>query len=128
MICRYLVLGLVGSFLAVGIAFYFYYDYAEGEMITLRDNNTKLQSAITSFETERAQFHASISKMTEINQELAQERNKLSTKVNELANKFGKHDIGMLGNRKPGLVERTINKSVRGVNNEIKIITSITSE
>lgn len=114
---------IVGGIISSGA--YWYYTDSQETIKRLTENNTKLEIAINGYENQKEIFQKSIKKMSQINIEMAQERDRLSKRVDKLSNKFAKHDIGMLANRKPTLVQRKINRAVKELNSEVEKITTI---
>lgn len=96
--------------LAMGGAFYWYYSDTQERMAILHENNAKLETAVAISEetisTLQADFRKANEELNRVNQEFAAIR----AQNRVLADKLAKHDLGVLGAGKPGLVERLIDR------------------
>ena len=87
------------------------------------DNQQRLENAIA---TQNEQIEKALAE-----QKAAQERmphltgatNEANEKVEELRNKFARHDLDMLSIRKPGLVERVVNRGTAQVFADLETLT-----
>ena len=114
------VLGV--ALLVTGGAFKLYYDKSQAEKEAMAtqlqqamDNQQRLENAIA---TQNEQIKKALAEQKESQeriQSLTLANNKASERVEELRNKFAKHDLNMLSIRKPGLVERVVNKGTAKV-------------
>ena len=100
-----------------GGAFKMYYDKSEAEKEAMAtqlqqamDNQQRLENAIADqnerIEKELAEQKASQERI----QNLTVANNEANEKVEDLRNKFARHDLDMLSIRKPGLVEKLVNR------------------
>lgn len=102
---------MVVLMLAMGGAFYWYYNDTQSRMAILHENNAKLETAVAISEktvsTLQADFKKANEQLTIINSEFAaiREQNRV------LSDKLAKHDLAVLGSSKPALVERVINNA-----------------
>ena len=96
-----------------GVSFKVYYDRAEAEKASLR---TELQVAINN----QAVLEGTISSQ---NEEIL-ERIEKETQVTDMRRTFAKHNLNMLSIRKPGLIQKVINKGTSKVNEELAAITN----
>jgi hypothetical protein len=102
---------LIGIILMMGLAGYWYYTDTQKRMNILIENNAQLNIAVQTNEqtisTMQADFAAANAELQRVNQEFAaiQRQNQV------LADKLERHDLGLLGASKPGLVERVINNA-----------------
>lgn len=102
---------LIGIILMMGLGGYWYYTDTQKRMTILVENNAKLETAIQlneeTISTMQADFAAANAELQRVNQEFAsiQRQNQV------LADKLERHDLGLLGASKPGLVERVINNA-----------------
>ena len=91
-------------------AFYWYYTDTQERMAILNQNNAKLETAVAISEGTISALQADYAKanaeLNRVNTEFAAIR----AKNNVLADKLAKHDLAVLGEGKPGLVERLINR------------------
>ena len=114
------VLGV--ALLVTGGAFKLYYDKSQAEKEAMAtqlqqamDNQQRLENAIA---TQNEQIKKALAEQKESQeriQSLTLANNKAGERVEELRNKFAKHDLNMLSIRKPGLVERVVNKGTAKV-------------
>ena len=114
----------------LGGTFKLYYDKTEAEKQALRG---ELQQAISNQAILEGEIKA---QNDEIERQLAREKENLQ-KINQLTDAaraaekevtdmrqtFAKHNLNMLSVRKPGLIERVINKGTAKVNEELAAIT-----
>ena len=114
----------------LGGTFKLYYDKTEAEKQALRG---ELQQAISNQAILEGEIKA---QNDEIERQLAREKENLQ-KINELADAarvaerevtdmrqtFARHNLNMLSVRKPGLIEKIINKGTVKVNEELATIT-----
>ena len=126
-------LSIVLSFALVMVsgAFKLYYDKSEAEKMaialqlqTAMDNQLRLENAI---ETQNAQIEKQIAnkKASDTRFELLTlASNQASEKVDELREKFARHDLNMLSLRKPGLIEKVVNRGTARVFKELEDLTT----
>jgi hypothetical protein len=90
--------------------FWWYYNDTQERMAILNENNAKLETAVAISEeavsTLQADFAKANQELNRVNTEFAAIR----AQNRVLADKLSKHDLGVLGAGKPGLVERLVNK------------------
>jgi predicted nucleic acid-binding Zn-ribbon protein len=125
------VAGVLGAALVMCVvSFKVYYDRAEAEKDALRielqtavnnqkvlegtiqDQNDRIIQAIQ----EQKQQQEQIQGLQEKNREAAKE-------VSSLRQKFARHDLNNLSLRKPGLIEKIVNKATKEVGDELAQIT-----
>ena len=112
-------------------AFKLYYDKSEAEKMamaiqlqTAMDNQLRLEHAV---ETQNAQIEKQISdkRASDTRIELLTvTSNQASEKIDELREKFARHDLNMLSLRKPGLIEKVINRGTATVFKELEDLTN----
>jgi len=126
----------IGAVLGVGLivvsgAFKLYYDKTEAEKAALRG---ELQQAISN----QAILEGEIENQNEtIEEQLAKEKENFAkisqlteaaraaeTEVTTIRQAFARHNLGNLSIKKPGLIERIINKGTVKVNEELALITN----
>lgn len=97
--------------IAMGGAGYWYYNDTQQRMAILNENNAKLEVAVQTSEAAVASlqqdFQRANAELTRVNTEFAAIR----AQNQVLADKLERHDLGVLGSNKPGLVERIINNA-----------------
>jgi len=95
----------------MGVVGKLYYDDTQRRIATLTENNAKLEVAVQTQEeaiqTLQADYARANEELQKVNQEFARTRQQ----NNVLSDKLARHDLGVLGNAKPRLVERTINRA-----------------
>ena len=96
--------------LAAGGVGYKYYEDSQARIAALTANNAKLETAVAMSEetvkTLQADIKAANEQMQKVNQQFAAIR----AQNQVLGDKLAKHDLGVLGASKPGLVEKLINR------------------
>ena len=122
------VLGLL-LILSLG-AFKLYYDKSEAEKEAMAtqlqqamDNQQRLENAVA---TQNEQLEKAVAEQKESQariQGLTVANNQANEKVEDLRNKFARHDLDMLSLRKPGLVEKMVNRGTARVFQELKDLT-----
>ena len=110
-----LALGMGIALLVLGGMFYAYWNWSQGEMATLHENNAKLEVSV-SMQKE------TIKKMDEQREEdqaklenLAVQNEKSEEEIRGLRKLFSRHDLDRLSTAKPGLIERVINNGTKKV-------------
>ena len=122
------VLGLL-LILSLG-AFKLYYDKSEAEKEAMAtqlqqamDNQQRLENAIATQNEQLEQALAEQQASQQRIQTLTTANNQATEQVEELRSKFARHDLDMLSLRKPGLVERMVNRGTARVFQELKDLT-----
>ena len=123
-----IVLGLALAAMAGG--FKLYYDKSEAEKEAMAvalqqavDNQQLLENAIA---TQNEQLENAVAEQKESQariQSLTVANNQANEKVEDLRNKFARHDLDMLSLRKPGLVEKMVNRGTARVFQELQDLT-----
>ena len=107
-----------------------YYDKSEAEKEAMAtqlqqsiDNQQRLENAIAdqNEQIEKALIEQKASQ--ERIQSLTVANNEANEKVEELRNKFARHDLDMLSIRKPGLVEKVVNRGTAKVFADLEKLT-----
>jgi len=102
------VIGIIGS---IGFAGYKTWNNMQAKIEVLKENNAKLNVAV---ETQTATISTMESDIIRVNKQLDKvnkELRRTRTRNKILLKKIQKHDIGMLGEAKPDLVERVVNNA-----------------
>lgn len=102
---------LIVILLAGGGLFYWYYNDTQARLAALVENNAKLEIAIQTSEAALKSVQEDLKRASEEVQKVNAEFSKIRAQNNVLANKLGRHDLGVLGASKPALVEKLINKA-----------------
>ena len=123
-----IVLGI--AILAMAGGFKLYYDKSEVEKQAMAtqlqqamDNQQLLENAITTQNEQLEKALAEQKASQERIQGLTVANNQANEKVEDLRNKFARHDLDMLSLRKPGLVEKLVNRGTARVFQELKDLT-----
>ena len=125
------IAGVLGAALVMGgVSFKVYYDRTKAEKDalqaelqtsinnqqvlenTIRDQNNRIAQAIEAQKQQQEQIQG------------LQEKNREATEeVSSLRQKFARHDLNNLSLRKPGLIEKIVNKATKEVGDELAQIT-----
>jgi cell division protein FtsB len=116
---KYIVLILVTLLTAVSGVGYWYYDKTETRIATLRDNNTKLESAVELNEQAISDLQSSYADAQRQMELLNQENIRIRRNNDRLVEKFGDSDIATAAAARPELIERLIN---RGTDNAFRCL------
>tara|TARA_R100000315_G_scaffold61731_1_gene40922 strand:+ start:3473 stop:3871 length:399 start_codon:yes stop_codon:yes gene_type:complete len=123
--------GVLGAALVMCVvSFKVYYDRTEAEKAALR---VELQAAIANQQVLEGTIKAQNDRIVraieaqeqqqEQIQGLEQKNREAATEVSTLRQKFARHDLNNLSIRKPGLIEKIVNKATKGVGDELAQIT-----
>jgi uncharacterized coiled-coil protein SlyX len=91
-------------------AFYWYYMDTQERIAILHENNAKLETAVATSEAAVASMQADIKKANEELNRVNKEFAAIRAQNNVLSDKLAKHDLAVLGSKKPGLVEKLVNR------------------
>lgn len=108
--------------LAMAGAFYWYYQDSQARIQTLSENNAKLETAVAINEQTIVSLQETYQKSQEQLRKVHNEFRQIRRQNSILAEKLERHDLGVLGNAKPGLVENVVNKATNKVNRCFEII------
>ena len=118
------------ALVVAGGAFKMYYDKSEAEKEAMAtqlqqamDNQQRLENAIA---TQNEQIEKALTEQKasqERIQNLTLANNEANEKVEDLRNKFARHDLDMLSLRKPGLVEKLVNRGTAKVFADLEKLT-----
>ena len=121
---------LVLALMALGGAFKLYYDKSEAEKQAMAtqlqqavDNQLLLENAIATQNEQIERALAEQKASQERIQGLTMANNEANERVEDLRSKFARHDLNMLSLRKPGLVEKMVNRGTARVFQELKDLT-----
>ena len=114
-----------------GGAFKMYYDKSEAEKEAMAtqlqqamDNQQRLENAIAD-QNERIEKALAEQKASQERiQNLTVANNEANEKVEDLRNKFARHDLDMLSIRKPGVVEKLVNRGTAKVFSDLEKLTN----
>ena len=97
--------------LAGGAGGYAYVQKLQKDNAILKTNQVKLETAVTESNEVIEQQTNDLKKIRSTLSNLEKEKKKLQADRDSLSKKLSKHDIGELAEKKPGLVEKIINKA-----------------
>jgi beta-glucosidase-like glycosyl hydrolase len=123
--------GVLGAALVLCVvSFKVYYDRTEAEKVALRvelqaavDNQQVLEGTIKAQNDRIVRAIEAQKQQQEQIQGLEQKNREAATEVSTLRQKFARHDLNNLSIRKPGLIEKIVNKATKGVGDELAQIT-----
>tara|TARA_B100000780_G_scaffold262080_1_gene214941 strand:- start:1247 stop:1654 length:408 start_codon:yes stop_codon:yes gene_type:complete len=102
-----MVVGLVGGVVYGG---YYYYKDTQSRIQILTENNAKVMAAKAAQDNTINTLIADREKFDTLNRELQTRLEKSNEYKNTLIDKLRKHDLATLSLKKPGLVEKKINR------------------
>ena len=118
------------ALVVAGGAFKMYYDKSEAEKEAMAtqlqqamDNQQRLENAIADQNEQIEKALAEQKASQERIQSLTVANNEANEKVEDLRNKFARHDLDMLSIRKPGLVEKLVNRGTAKVFSDLEKLT-----
>jgi len=97
--------------LAGGAGGYAYVQKLQKDNAILKTNQVKLETAVSESNEVIEQQTKDLKKIRSTLSNLEEEKKKLQADRDGLSKKLSKHDIGELAEKKPGLVEKIINKA-----------------
>lgn len=108
---KYVSAGLAVALLILTGMFYWYYNQSQDTIRTLNENNATLKIAVQTNEETitnlRRDYTRSQTILTETNRQLSETR----LQNRQLVIRLSEHDLGVLAENKPELVERTVNNA-----------------
>ena len=114
-----------------GVGFKLYYDRAQAQIEKLRADVVVLQENEKILEAEIKQQNLALIEQTEKAQQafvrinaLDEKNQQATTEITNLRKKFARHDLNYLSLRKPGLIEKIVNKGTADVLSEIENLTT----
>ena len=102
-------------FVVLGV-FYWYYQDSQDTISTLQQNNAELQNAVEINEATIDSIQKSYEEARKELKQVNQRFEKIRSQNNVLSNKLEEHDLGVLAEAKPGLVQRIVNGATDKVN------------
>ena len=120
-----LVLGLLGG---VGYGAYYYYTDTQARIAILTENSAKLEQAASTQKQTIDILVSDAKKYGELNRELNTKLEAANDYKNTLIDKLRKHDLAKLSLKKPGLVEKMINRGTKKLFESFEEISAIESD
>ena len=107
----YIMIFAIVSLLGVGFAGYKIFTNMQEKIYTLTDENTKLNGAVETQKQAIKDLEEGMKRAQEETQRVNAEFAAIQQQNRVLSDKLAKFDLAVLGERKPGLVEKVINKA-----------------
>jgi len=101
--------------MAVTSGSFMYIKYLNAEIGVLKGNQVVLETKITEQNESIKNYLAKQEKITEQLSDLEAQKNVAQREVNDLRNKFAKHDLNTLAMAKPKMLETRINRATQRV-------------
>ena len=117
------VVGLVSGVVYGG---YYYYKDTQSRIQTLTENNAKIMAAKVAQDNTINTLIADREKFDTLNKELNTKLEKANDYKNTLIDKLRKHDLAKLSMKKPGLVEKKINRGTEKLFRSLESLTGAT--
>ena len=117
------VVGLVSGVVYGG---YYYYKDTQSRIQTLTENNAKIMAAKAAQDNTINTLIEDREKFDELNKELQTKLEKANDYKNTLIDKLRKHDLAKLSMKKPGLVEKKINRGTEKLFRSLESLTGAT--
>lgn len=110
-----LILFVFGSYLAIAVGGYFYFNYTQNKIDALNKNNVELLNNDEVQKETINNLEDTLKKVQESNRILKEQSEKLTKDLNDLSEIFNKNgrDFGKLAKRKPGLIEKRMNEATK---------------
>lgn len=108
---KYVSAGLsVALLITVGF-FYWYYNSSQETIKTLNENNARLEIAVQTNEQTIQQLQRDYSLSQQIASETNRQLSEARIQNRQLVDRLARHDLGVLAEQRPGLVEPRINNA-----------------
>ena len=113
---KYIYAAIAGVLLLAGTLAYKYYTDTQLALQTLTANNAKLEGAIQLSEQAVKDLQSDYNRVTIEFERTQSEFADSRTRVDELEKRLSETDIGVLAERRPGLVEKVVDKATANLN------------
>ena len=113
---KYIYAAIAGVLLLAGTLAYKYYTDTQLALQTLTANNAKLEDAIQLSEQAVKDLQSDYNRVTIEFERTQQEFAESRTRVDQLEKRLSETDIGVLAERRPGLVEKVVDKATANLN------------
>lgn len=98
--------------LLMGAGGWYYIKGLKESLEQMKINVAQMEDAINAKDGEIDRLNENINVLRTVTEEVQEVRNNLEKEVDKLRITLGEHDLGYLAYKKPGLVERIVNKAV----------------
>ena len=113
---KYIYAAIAGVLLLAGTLAYKYYTDTQLALQTLTANNAKLEDSIKLSEQAVKDLQSDYNRVTIEFERTQSEFADSRTRVDELEKRLSETDIGVLAGRRPGLVEKVVDKATANLN------------
>lgn len=113
---KYIYAAIAGVLLLAGTLAYKYYTDTQLALQTLTANNAKLEDSIKLSEQAVKDLQSDYNRVTIEFERTQSEFAESRTRVDQLEKRLSETDIGVLAERRPGLVERVVDKATANLN------------
>jgi len=107
--------------------FYWYYQDTQKAMRVYAENNAKLSVAVQTSEAAVKSLQVDIKKANSIVNKVNSQMSEIRSQNKELSKKLGDHDIGYLGENKPGPVGKIITGATKKANRCFELLSGATN-
>jgi len=98
-----------------------YFDWSQNEIKVLQGNVIKLEFAVQTNEAAVKSLQIGIKKSHDAHNAVTRKFAKARQENTRLKDLLGKHDLGFLASKKPGLIQRRVNKGTANANRCLEI-------
>ncbi len=98
--------------LLMGAGGWYYIKGLKESLEQMKINAAQMEDAINAKDGEINRLNENINVLRAVTDEVQEVRNNLEKEVDKLRVTLGEHDLGYLASKKPGLVERIVNRAV----------------
>jgi cell division protein FtsB len=112
---------------AMGGGGYLYFQATQATIRDLSANNAILENEVNTQKQTIGTLQADYRRYNDLNQDLQQRLQASNAAKDELQDKLSKHDLTMLSLRKPGLIERTVNRGTQKAFDDFTVLTTPTN-
>lgn len=116
-----IIMGVLMATMAGG--FYFYYKDTQNRIQMLAKNNAKLETAVQTQQTTIDTLQQDAEKFNKLNQQLQIKLDDAEKEKDALHKKLQRHNLTRQALRKPGLIERIINRATKKEHESIEDLT-----
>jgi chromosome segregation ATPase len=112
---------------AMGGGGYLYFQATQATIRDLSANNAILENEVNTQKQTIGTLQADYRRYNDLNQDLQQRLQASNAAKDELEDKLSEHDLTMLSLRKPGLIERTVNRGTQKAFDDFTVLTTPTN-
>ncbi len=116
-----IIMGVLMATMAGG--FYFYYKDTQNRIQVLAKNNAKLETAVQTQQTAIDTLQQDAEKFNKLNQQLQIKLDDAEKEKDSLHKKLQRHNLTRQALRKPGLIEKIINRATKKEHESIEDLT-----